>query len=108
MRISVKALSTPKSVIIWVLLVALCWGAGGCQYLPLRPGGGAEEAVHLSTSEAYYHYMMAQEYLMADNPVAAIQEYEAALKYDPNSAQMETELAALYQRMGDIKNMAVR
>ncbi|MDD2901875.1 MAG: tetratricopeptide repeat protein [Syntrophales bacterium] len=56
-----------------------------------------------SKSEAYYHYMEAQRFLLADDAESAVKEYEEALKYDPDSALMETELAALYQRMGEVK-----
>jgi len=99
MRINFEALPSPKTIIIWSLLLLLGWGLGGCQYLPIRPGESGKEEVRPSKSEAYYHYLQAQYYLLAEDAEAAAREYEEALKYDPNSAQMETDLAALYQRM---------
>jgi len=99
-----KALPALRSIIIWCLLLGLCGGLGGCQYLPLQPGGPSGQAtVGPSKSEAYYHYLEAQRFLLAEDAESAVKEYEEALKYDPDSALMETELAALYQRLGEVK-----
>jgi tetratricopeptide (TPR) repeat protein len=104
MRIILKLLPTPRNLIIWGLLLALAGGAGGCHYLPLSPGGTAgSKTVMPPSGKAYFHYLLAQRFLLADDMEGATKEYEEALKYDPESAQMETELAALYQRQGDIK-----
>ena len=90
MKTIFKALPAFRSIIIWCLLLGLCWSLGGCEHLHMRPGTPGEQIVGPLKSEAYYHYMQAQRYLMADDAESAVKEYEEALKYDPNSAQMET------------------
>ena len=54
-------------------------------------------------SLAYYHFLKAQQLLVADDTAGAIQEYEAAIQGDPESSFLEMDLAALYQRQGDVK-----
>ena len=81
-----------------LLWAAPPWAAS-CVLEKVRQRRGQENAKGL----AYYHYLKAQQLLLAEDAPGAIQEYEAALEEDPSSASMELELAFLYQRQGDIK-----
>ena len=88
-----------------VLLIFVSLAVMGCASLgrvaPTEPGGaGAPET---PKSLAYYHFLKAQQLLVADDAAGAIQEYETAIKEDPESPFLEMELAALYQRQGDVK-----
>ena len=66
-------------------------------------GGGVETTPETPKSLAYYHFLRAQQLLVADNPAGAIREYETAITNDPESPLLEMELAALFQRQGDVK-----
>jgi tetratricopeptide (TPR) repeat protein len=93
-----------RVIIAGLLVVSLSLAVTGCASLGRvasteTPTGTPETP----KSQAYYHFLKAQEMLMADNAAGAIQEYEEAIKNDPESASLEMELAALYQRQGDVK-----
>ncbi len=77
----------------------------GCASLKrVVPGEtGVSKTTETPKSLAYYHFLKAQQDLGADDVAAAIDEYEMALKNDPESATMEIELATLYQRQGNVK-----
>src|SRR3974377_793179 len=96
-----------RTFIVCLLGLALA-GGGGCQTLqafhPPIPGKRAEKVAkgESNKSESYYHYLKAQRYLMDDDILNAIQEYEEAAKSDPNSADLQIELAILYQRHGEL------
>jgi tetratricopeptide (TPR) repeat protein len=64
---------------------------------------GIPESSETPKSLAYYHFLRAQQLLVADDITEAIREYKLALANDPDSPFLEMELAALYQRQGDIK-----
>ncbi|MFA5112031.1 MAG: hypothetical protein WC443_11535, partial [Desulfobaccales bacterium] len=71
-----------------------------------RPGLSESEttqAADTAKSLAYFHFLKAQQLLVADDVAGATQEYEEALKNDPDSPFMEMEVASLYQRQGDVK-----
>ncbi len=88
-----------------ILGVSLCLAALGCASLGRMAPNGTEVATKTETPKglAYYHFLKAQQLLLADDAAGAIQEYEAVLKNDPDSPSVEMELAALYQRQGDVK-----
>ena len=86
-----------------ILILWLALSLSGCASLALRPGDASPENQETSQTLAYYHYLRAQQMLLAEDEPGAIQEYEEALKEDPESARMELELASLYQRQGDVK-----
>ncbi len=88
-----------------LLVIFGCLGLLGCATLGRIPPGGAEgtEAAETPKSQAYYHFLKAQQLLVADDTEGAIKEYEAAIEKDPESAFLEMDLAALYQRKGDVK-----
>ena len=87
-----------------VLILGLVSSLLGCAGLGRRSGETAQTGAEESAKGlAYYHFLQAQQFLLADDGPGAIREYEEALKEDPNSARMELELASLYQRQGDIK-----
>jgi len=96
-----------------VIPVFLCLGAlalalavGGCQSLPIPPplGKGPEKtpAAHPPKYLAYYHYLKAQRFLLADDILGAIAEYQRAAEFDPETAQLQIELAILYQQHGEL------
>jgi Tfp pilus assembly protein PilF len=89
-----------------LVALALIGGGCGCQSLPVpKPlGKRPEKPPELRTSkgEAYYHYLKAQRYLLAEDILGAIKEYQEAAQYDPNSADLHIELALLYQRHGEM------
>lgn len=88
--------------IVWI---CLCLGFMGCASLGrVTPGETKAPATpETPKSQAFYHFLKAQQLLVAEDMVGAIQEYEAAITNDPESAFLEMELAALYQRQGDVK-----
>jgi tetratricopeptide (TPR) repeat protein len=86
-----------------ILSLWLALSLSGCASLALRPGAASPENQETSQTLAYYHYLRAQQMLLAEDEPGAIQEYEEALKEDPEAARMELELASLYQRQGDVK-----
>jgi len=87
------------------ILLSVSMAAMGCASLGRLATSTLETSRPPETSEclAYYHFLKAQQLLVADNLAGAIQEYETALKYDPESPFLEIELATLYQRQGDTK-----
>jgi tetratricopeptide (TPR) repeat protein len=87
------------------LVIFVCLALMGCAFLGrVAPTGiGGAEAAETSKSLAYYHFLKAQQLLVADDTARAIQEYEAAIENDPESPFLEMDLAALYQRKGDVK-----
>ena len=97
--------SLPPILVLGVLGLYMCVGIMGCASLRQRSPSETEVSQPSETplSLAYYHFLKAQKLLVADDLPGAIQEYEAALKNDPNSPLMEIELATLYQRQGNIK-----
>ena len=88
-----------------ILVIFMGLAVMGCASLgrvaPDETGGSTTPATPRSL--AYYHFLKAQQLLVADNSPGAIQEYEEAIKNDPDSPYLEMELAALYQRQGDVK-----
>ncbi len=97
--------SWSRIVLGGILGVSLCLTVLGCASLGrMAPGGTAGETTpETPKSLAYYHFLKAQQLLVAEDAAGAIREYEAAVKDDPESAFLEMELAALYQRQGDAK-----
>ena len=97
--------SWSRIVLGGILGVSVCLAVLGCASLgrmaPNETGG--ETTPETPKSLAYYHFLKAQQLLVADDAAGAIQEYEAAIKDDPESPFLEMELAALYQRQGDVK-----
>jgi tetratricopeptide (TPR) repeat protein len=95
-----------KTFLLCLLGLALALGMGGCQtFHPPRPlGKRAEKApkVEVSKSESYYHYLKAQRYLLDEDIQGAIREYQEAAKFDPYTADLQIELAILYQRHGEL------
>jgi tetratricopeptide (TPR) repeat protein len=90
---------------LWGILgLCVCLLVAGCASLGkvtgLATGGSTTET---SKSQAYYHFLKAQQLLVADDVPGAIGEYKLALENDPDSPSLELELAALYQRQGDVK-----
>src|SRR5208337_3544986 len=84
-----------------ILSLGLALSLSGCALLALGPGAASPEET--SKGLAYYHYLQAQQMLLAEDEPGAIREYEESLKQDPGSARLELELASLYQRQGDVK-----
>jgi len=86
-------------------LTLACW-LTGCQTVhpPIPLGKRAEKVpkVEPSKSQSYYHYLKAQQYLLDDDISGAIREYQEAAKYDPNSTDLQIELAILYQQHGEL------
>jgi tetratricopeptide (TPR) repeat protein len=85
---------------LWLTLTAL-----GCASLGKVVSFKSEDHATAETTKslAYYHFLKAQQLMLDDDVAGAIKEYEAALKDDPDSPSLELELAALYQRQGDVK-----
>ena len=88
-----------------ILGISVCLSVMGCAFLGRVAPTDTDVSVTPETpkSLAYYHFLKGQQLLVADNPAGAIQEYETAIKNDPDSPMLEMELAALYQRQGDVK-----
>lgn len=86
--------------------MVLLWWVGGCKTIrpPVPMGKRAEKVpeVEPSKSQSYYHYLKAQQYLLDDDISGAIREYQEAAKFDPNSADLQIELAILYQQHGEL------
>jgi tetratricopeptide (TPR) repeat protein len=97
--------SLPHILALGALGLYVCVGVMGCASLARKAPSETEVSQPSDTplSLAYYHFLKAQKLLVADDIPGAIQEYEAALKNDPNSPLMEIELATLYQRQGNVK-----
>ncbi len=90
---------------LWGILgLGVCLLITGCASLgkvtALATGSSTTET---SKSQSYYHFLKAQQLLVADDVPGAIGEYKLALENDPDSPFLELELAALYQRQGDVK-----
>jgi tetratricopeptide (TPR) repeat protein len=92
-----------------IVVFSVCLAVTGCASLGRVPSPGTETSEELDTpkSLAYYHFLKAQQLLMTDDLAGAIMEYKASLKDDPDSAELEIELAALYQRQGNAKEALV-
>jgi tetratricopeptide (TPR) repeat protein len=88
-----------------ILGISVCLSVMGCAFLGrvATTDTGVSVTPETPKSLAYYHFLKAQQLLVADNPAGAIQEYETAITNDPESPFLEMELAALYQRQGDVK-----
>jgi len=97
--------SWSRIVLGGILGLAVCLAVMGCASLGrMAPKGtGGETTSETPKSLSYYHFLKAQQLLVADDTAGAIQEYETAVKNDPESPFLEMELAALYQRQGDVK-----
>jgi len=52
-------------------------------------------------SDVYYSYLTAQQYLRSNKTDKAIEAYSLALKQDPQSPFLMTEMATLYLRQGN-------
>jgi tetratricopeptide (TPR) repeat protein len=91
---------------LFLCLIGLILAGGGCQTLlpafPLAKKGEKAAKEETNKSESYYHYLKAQKHLLDDNILGAIQEYEEAAKFDPYAADLQIELAILYQRHGEL------
>jgi tetratricopeptide (TPR) repeat protein len=97
-----------RLVLFGVLGLSVSLAAMGCASL----GRGPTEAKVAKTSESakslsFYHFLKGQQDLLADDTAGAIQQYQAAVENDPHSAFLEVELAALYQRQGNVKQALV-
>jgi tetratricopeptide (TPR) repeat protein len=94
-----------RLLLIGVLGLSLSLAGAGCASMGQTSLSGSETAGPTDTSKslAYYHFLQAQQMLLADDVNGAIKQYEAAIKEDPESATLEMDLATLYQRQGDIK-----
>jgi tetratricopeptide (TPR) repeat protein len=97
--------SLPRLLALGALGLYVCVGIMGCASLARKAPSETEVSQPADTplGLAYYHFLKAQKLLVADDIPGAIQQYEAALKNDPNSPLMEIELATLFQRQGNIK-----
>ena len=100
------------SVLICCLAVlALAGWLGGCQSLNstarVKEPLGQPPSAEGSHAQAYFHYLKAQRYLLAEDILAAIREYKEAAKQDPASPQLQIELAILYQRHGEFTKALV-
>ena len=75
--------------------LALLGGPEGCQTLPVpRPMGKRPEktpVIEPSHSLAYYHYLKAQQFLLADDLLGAIGQYKEAATYDPQAAILQID-----------------
>ena len=86
----------PGGLLAAVLILGLALSLAGCAGLGLRSGESVQtKAEEDARGQAYYHFLQAQQFLLADDGPGAIREYEEALKDDPNSARLELELASL-------------
>ncbi len=94
-----------QAIIFLSLFLGVTLGSAGCASLGrlIRPTIPLGDEADTSQSRAYYHYLKAQRLLLADDAPGAAQEYEEALRHDPEAARLETELATLYQRLGEVK-----
>jgi tetratricopeptide (TPR) repeat protein len=93
-------------LLLWGILgLCVCLAFTGCASLSkvtsLATGGST--TTETDKSQAYYHFLRAQQLLVLEDVPAAIQEYIIALENDPDSPFLEMELAALYQRQGNVK-----
>jgi tetratricopeptide (TPR) repeat protein len=91
---------------LWGILgLCVCLAAVGCASLGkvVSLENGDSKTPESPKSKSYYHFLKAQQLLVADDVPGAIQEYNLALENDPDSPYLEMELAALYQRQGDVK-----
>jgi len=62
-----------------------------------------KEEVNLpQDSRAYYHFLRAQSFQIEDDHENALKEYQQALKYDPDSAVIQTEIATTYLKQGQL------
>lgn len=95
-----------RDLFLCLIGLALAGGVGGCKtfHPPLPVGKRAEKApkVEPAKSQSYYHYLKAQQYLLDEDITGAIREYQEAAKHDPTSADLQIELAILYQRHGEL------
>ena len=82
---------------------------GGCARLvipekllkPMAPQSSRPESS--AQADSYYDYLAAQYYVRTNQIDQATEAYNKALKKDPHSAVLLTELAALYVRQGKIE-----
>lgn len=105
-RLAYLCRTGPRVVLLGSLLLLLLLGMLGCASLSrlIHPGESAEAGEEeTSKGLAYYHYLKAQQLLGEDDLAGAVQEYEETLKEDPESPRVELELAAIYQRLGEVK-----
>jgi tetratricopeptide (TPR) repeat protein len=97
--------SLSRILLFGLLGISVSLAVLGCASLGRMAPTEAEVSTTPETAKslAYYHFLKAQQFLVADEVPEAIREYETALKNDPESAYLEMELAVLYQRQGDVK-----
>jgi len=89
------------------ILFLLALSCVGCHSQSLPEAGNSYGKIASQPGEspplrAYQQYLTAQYYLFSGDLSNAIDAYEEAVKLDPNSVNLETELAALLMRKGDI------
>ena len=85
------------------------------QRLPLKATQGQQTPRRLPTqASAYFHYMLAHEYEemattfgRSEYATRAIEEYKMALNADPSSKYLNSHLAELYFRTGQIREAVV-
>jgi tetratricopeptide (TPR) repeat protein len=102
-------LSVNKSrlrLLLWGILgLSVCLAVAGCASLTRVTSQNIEVSTASETprTQAYYHFLKAQQLLVTEDVPRAIQEYKLALENDPDSPYLEMELASLYQRQGEVK-----
>ena len=85
-------------------LFCLLFLIAGCAQPLTRPGSlaPAPQGAGGVRAEVYYDYLAAQSYVSEKQFDKAIEAYEKALKIDPQSPILLTELAVIYLRQGKI------
>ena len=92
------------SIIIIILLFS-CVVA--CTYFPHERQTGAQERAESPVSNEYHHYSLGVLFVIDGEIDKAIDEYKSALRFDPESPYLMSELATLYIKKGQI-DAAVR
>ena len=86
------------------LLFCILFLVSGCTQHLTRPGvpGPPSQGAGGLLADVYYDYLSAQRYVSEKQFDKAIEAYERALKIDPRSPILLTELAVIYLRQGKI------
>ena len=92
------------SILIIIILVSFIVA---CTYFPYTGQTGVQGRAESSLSNEYYHYSLGVLFALDGEIDKAIGEYESALRFDPESPYLMSELATLYIKKGEI-NAAVR
>ncbi len=98
-------MTSKKLPCLWLCLLL---AVNGCAQLT-TPGGWLQPKApprppvdSQAEADAYYDYLLGQQYLRTNQIDPAVEAYSRALQKDPHSAVLLTELAALYVRQGKI------